>query len=213
VWFVWMALLGSMALAQDIPEEEEALDIPDVDPTPGTQSGFDVGAAAFEVEDEDDEDGMVDYNEQAKRRPPEPTNFHLYADGKKPFGNDFPMHTVALNSEWLKLELPVLVAQSRADFLAVHPHGVRVIAEWDVGGQKTTQEQVLPPDRIWAAGPTFAFMTLAVRDGRKTAPVQVKVKTADLPPPPAADGAAEPPPPPSAPKVRFAVTSVFYRKG
>jgi len=214
------ALWGAPALAQDIPEEEEALDIPDSDDDPGTRSGFDVGADEFQVEDDDEDPDMVDYRAEALKRPPDPTHFHLDPAGKQPLGNDFPLHTVALNPEWVKVQLPVLVATSRAAFLSEHPHGLRLVAEWDIGGQTTVTEQVVEAEAVWPRGPTFAFLTVAVQDGRKTAPVQVKVKTAELPPPPPPPDAeppatppAEPPPPPAAPKVRFAVTSVFYRKG
>lgn len=215
MWFVLLALAGPAA-AQDIPEEEEALDIPDADPDPGTRSGFDVGADNFAVEDDDEDAGMVDYNEQAKRRPPEATNFHLYPEDNAPLGNDYPMHTVAVSASWVKLELPVLVARSRAEFLADHPHGLRIVSDWDIGGQTTQVEHIVTPEAVWPRGPTFVFLTTAVEDGRKTAPVQVKVKTAELPPPPPppdAEEPPEPPPPPAEPKVRYAVTSVFYRKG
>jgi hypothetical protein len=183
---------------------------------PGTRSGFDVGASEFEVEDDDDDGGMRDYAEEAKRRPPETTNFHLDPSGKQPMGNDWPLHTVSANSAWIKLELPVLVALDRPSFVAEHPHGIRLISEWDIGGQLTVREQILRPESIWEQGATFAFLQVAVPDGRKTAPVRIKVLTADLPAPPAepveGEEAEEAPPAVAPPKVRYAVTSVFYRK-
>lgn len=178
---------------------------------PGSRSGFDVGASEFEVDDDDDDGGMVDYAKEALKRPPESTHFHLDPTGKEAFGNDWPLHQVAANPDWVKLELPVLVATGREAFVAEHPGGVRVVGEWDVGGQTFRSEQIVTPEGVWAEGPTFAFLTLAVDDARKTAPVRLTVATADLPAPPV-EG-AEPPPPPAKPKVRYAVTSVFYRKG
>ena len=197
-----LTALATLAIAQD---------------DPGTRSGFDVGASAFQVDDEDDDAGMLDYAEEAKRRPPDATYFHLDPTGKEPLGNDFPLHMVASNATWVKLELPVLVATGREAFVAEHPHGIRLVAEWDVGGQTTVTEQIIRPEAVWARGVTFALLDLAVADGRKTAPVRIKVLTADLPAPPPVEvegeEPVEPPPPPAAPKVRYAVTSVFYRKG
>lgn len=182
-----------------------------------TTSDFDLGDDEFAVEGEDDKVEMVDYAAEAKNRPADPTHFHLKPEGKEPLENDHPMQVVAMGPSWVKIELPVLVAKDRASFARAYPHGVRVVTEWDVGGNTTVREQQFHADEVWERGPTLAFFTVALQDARRSAPVQVKVLSAALPaPPPEPEEGVEPPEPPEpaeAPplKQRYAVTSVFFR--
>jgi hypothetical protein len=199
--------LCSPVFAQDIPEEEEELDIPEANgPTTTGDQGFDLGESKFSVRDADEDVGMVDYAAEALKRPADPMHFHLDPTGRSPLSNDYPMQVVAIGPTWVKMELPVLVANDRASFEMAYPHGLRIITEWDVGGEKQVVEHVVRAAGLRPGAPTFAFFDVAVQDSRKSAPVRVLVKTAAMPDP-AATGAAE------APKDRYAVTSVFYRKG
>ena len=137
-----------------------------------TTSDFDLGEDEFAVEGDDDKVEMVDYVEEAKNRPADPTHFHLKPEGKEPLSNDYPMHVVAMGPSWVKLELPVLVAKDRASFSRTYPHGLRVVTEWDIGGNTTHREQVFHADQLWERGPTLAFFDVAAQDARRSAPVR-----------------------------------------
>jgi hypothetical protein len=212
---VFVLLLATMfaAVAQDIPEEEEGLDIPDAMGGNSGGDGFDLGEKGFKVADKEEDVGMLNYAQEAKERPAAPTHFHLKPLGKTPLKSDYPMQVVAMGASWLKIELPVLVAQTRADFQREYPNGLRVKTEWDIGGTPFVIEQTFTAERVWDRQPTLAFFDVALQDARKSAPVQIKVFAAALPAPP-------PPPEPGkeqevvvmAPyKQLYNVTSVFFR--
>jgi hypothetical protein len=107
----------------------------------------------------------------------------------------------------VKVELPVLVATDRASFEVQHPNGLRLLTDWDIGGKTLRTEHIVTALAVREDGPTFVFSTVAVQDGRSSAPVRAKVSTAALPPPPG-EGAEEAP----VAKVNYAVTSVFFRR-
>lgn len=178
-----------------------------------TTSDFDLGEDDFAVEGADDEVGMVDYAEEAKKRPADPTNFHLEPEGKDPLKNDFPMHVIAIGPSWVKLELPVLVASDRAAFRRSFPHGMRVVTEWDIGGNTTRREQQFVAADVWERAPTLAFFDVAAQDARRSSPVRVKVYTAALPAPPVEPEEGEEAEPVVVPRLkeRYAVSSVFFR--
>jgi hypothetical protein len=178
-----------------------------------TTSDFDLGEDEFAVEGADDEVGMVDYAEEAKKRPADPTHFHLEPEGKEALKNDYPMQVVAMGPSWVKLELPVLVAADRASFQSSYPHGLRVVTEWDIGGNTTRREQRFLADDVWERAPTLAFFDVAAQDARRSSAVRVKVYAAALPAPPVEPEEGEEAEPVVVPqlKERYAVTSVFYR--
>ncbi len=175
-----------------------------------TTSDFDLGEEEFSVEGDKDDVGMVDYAAEAKKRPADPTYFHLEPEGKEALKNDYPMHVVSIGPSWVKVELPVLVASDRATFVRDYPHGIRVVTEWDIGSNLTTREQRFTSDQVFESDPTLAFFDVAIRDARRSAPVRVKVMVAPLPAPPPADDpdakVAEAPL-----KQAYGVTSVFFR--
>ena len=142
--------------------------------------------------------------------------------GKDPLSGNFDIQIDAFNGSYVVVELPVLVAITRAHFASVHPTGIKLVAEVTSGTKRRVITETIPPEAVYESLPTLVFLKTAIPTSADTGEIRYLVKVGELPappPPPPAEpppkGAptevAEPPPPPAPPKDRFARTTVFRR--
>lgn len=217
----WLALPAAAAPPDDFPEEEEELDL-DLPsrPVPADDEdwGFDTKTKARIASDEDDP-GMVDFVAAEKKKAPPPTWFHLDPTGREPLADDWDIQVLSLSPDFVVVELPVLVARTRAEFAAAHPGGLLLVGEIGSGPHRVRQEHVVKAESVYESAPTWVFLKTALPIREASGPVSYRVATAELPPPP--DPAAPPPPkgskppeppPPPVVKDRYARTTVFLRK-
>lgn len=178
-WLLLIAPHVALADPPHLPEEAEELDIDEVsadqaDPKWGFQSD------ATTIDTDDDDAVMTDFVAAALRQPPEPVHFHYELAGVRPRTDAFPIQFVAHSDTIVVVEIPVLVATSRASFHAAHPRGIRIEAEWAVGAHRVALQQTWTPDMALTAAPTLAFLKAALPMRGAEGQVQVRVRISGL---------------------------------
>lgn len=109
--------------------------------------------------------------------PSGPPALALDAAGKDPLQGGFPLVVVAAQPDAVVVELPVLVARTRAGTEA----GFLLVGEARVGGRAVAEvRHVVTADSLAVASPTFAFLKLTVPVEATRGEVEVVVKTAAL---------------------------------
>lgn len=163
----------------------------------------------------DEDEGMKDFVAEAKKKAPPPVWFHLDLAGKIPLRDQFDVQITAMNDTFVVVELPVLVATSRAAFVAEHPGGITVSAEITSGSLKRTVTESFGADAVFDGLPTLCFLKTALPTAAKQGEVRFLVRMTELPVPPPAPVKGQPPAPPAqpaTPKDLFARTTVFVRQ-
>lgn len=216
---VLLGVLWSLAaLAQDIPLDEDEIDIPSKpQPKEDDEWGFAQKKEKLTLSMDEDE-SMHDFLADAKKKAPPPVHFHLDLNGKKPLADNFDIQVAAFNEHYLAIELPVLVATDKASFAAQHPGGLVLVAEVWAENVHQVLTEVITAERVLDASPTLVFFKTALPVAARQANLRFLVKSSALPapPPPAppsSKGAKTPPPPaaPPPPKELFARSTVFTR--
>jgi hypothetical protein len=215
-----VALWALAAAAQDIPIEEDEIDIPATQkPAKEDDWGFGQKEEKLTISVDDDE-SMHDFVADAKKKAPPPVHFHLDLAGKTPLADNYDILLSAYNEHYVVAELPVLVARDRASFQAAHPGGLVLVCEIWAEGVHQVLTEVITADRVFESAPTLVFLKSALPVAARSGQLRFLVKAGELPvppppPAPAPKGKAPPPPAPppvpAPPKDLFARTTVFLR--
>lgn len=208
-----LAMWGFAASA-DPDDDGDDIDIINAPPPKPAPDGFGLDKSSKLGATMDDDEGMQDFVAEARRKAPAPVWFHLDLAGQAPLRDNFDPVVTAMNDAFIAVELPILVATSRAAFLAEHPGGIVLSAEITSGTLARTVSETLGPDGVFDGMPTLVYLKAALPTAVKQGDVRFVVKLTELPvpPPPAVKGQPPAPPAaPAAPKTLFARTTVFVR--
>jgi hypothetical protein len=205
---LWWLCLAARAADPDVDDGED-IDVPAERRAERRGDGFGLDRGP-ELDDSMEEDeAMVDFVAQEKRKAPPPTWFHLDPAGEKPLADNFDVQVVSFSEKYVVLQLPVVIAANRASFVVEHPNGLVVAAEIESGPHKVVQRQQFTSDGVLPDSPTIAFFEVALPFTAKSGSARFLLKVAEGPPPEDPKRKVPVVAPPL--QDRFARTSVFTR--
>lgn len=139
------------------------------------------------IEEEDEEPSLGDFegakpvaktgSQVAKAAGPQlPGPIELDVAGKEPLKDNYPLAVVSVDRDAVVVELPVLVARSRAG----NDKPFQVIGEVYVGEVKVSEvRQLVQPSSLAEFGPSFTWMKVMAPVVEKTGEVKMIVKKAN----------------------------------
>jgi hypothetical protein len=155
--------------AQSLDDDEEIIEEEDEEPSLGDFEGPKPAAKAAPV---------------AAPGPQRPGPIELDVAGKEPLKDNYPLAVVSVDRDAIVVELPVLVARSRAG----NEKPFQVIGEVYVGEVKVSEvRQLIQPASLAEFGPSFTWMKVMAPVVEKTGEIKMIVKKAN------ADGSAAAP--------------------
>jgi len=173
--------VGTLTKGTPTAADKKKKDATSTTPTLGTD----------EDEPEDEEGGLQDLGDDPPAvlgdleaesahtvaQPHMPGPIDLDVAGKSPLADNYALNVVAIDRDAVVVELPVLVASSRASVTT----GFQLIGEVYVGTTKVGEvRQVVMPTSLAEFGPSFAFLKVSAPVVEKAGEVKIVVKEAAM---------------------------------